>query len=83
MDAISGLAAGSGKYEAMGVNGRAARCNNIDEDSAGNLMSESNDDQNEAHYGRATPKYGNVFHRRSLTSPRTKLSKVCQFSADS
>jgi len=32
MDAISGLVAESGKYVAMDVNGRAARCKNIDED---------------------------------------------------
>ena len=46
MDVISGLVTGSGKYVAMDVNGRAERCKNIDEDSAGSLMSVSDDDQN-------------------------------------
>jgi hypothetical protein len=59
----------------MDVNGRAARCNNVDEDSAGNLMSESNADQNVAHYGRATPKCGNVFHPEESHIPANSMVK--------
>jgi hypothetical protein len=62
MDAISGLVAGSGKYEAMDVNGRAARSKNIDEDSPATWCRNRIDGRNGALMRNVTLKCGNVFH---------------------